>query len=335
MVIDSFSPREPVGRMHGCSAFTLIELLVVIMVIAIMIALILPSVISARESARRVGCQNNLKQIGLALASYESSFNILPPAYESRIEDFVLELGNGWAWSASILSYLDQVPLYSSINFSQSSAGASSRTIRRTRLTAFLCPSSQSRDVTLVSWETSEVLMHDIAPSNYIASAGSRSKYVSPVSRFEGRFTRNSLEDGLMYRNSAIKLSSVSDGLSHTFLVGERSSFHAPAIWYATLSGASCAVCTSPDHNRQECVGTNITVLGHSGPYFQNGIFSWTDRPNNVNAGADGYSSMHYQGSYFLFADGTVRFLKNSIDAKIYNALGTRQSGEVLNESQF
>src|SRR6516162_2572149 len=115
--------------------FTLIELLVVIAIIAVLIALLLPAVQAAREAARRAQCTNNLKQIGVALHNYISAVGVFPPGYVSRIDPTVIDacnqdaenqhgvdLGPGWAWGSMILPYLEQQPLFSSINFNLSVA---------------------------------------------------------------------------------------------------------------------------------------------------------------------------------------------------------------------
>lgn len=330
----SFNPRLISNDRYR--AFTLIELLVVIMIIGLLVALLLPAVQAARESARRTTCQNNSKQIGLALANYESANRVLPSAYSTRIEDFFLDLGQCWAWGSSILGHMDQMPLFDSINFNRTAATPMARTTRQLRLSVFLCPSSPADDVVLIGWETSDVVLKDIAPSHYVAAAGSRHPGDSPTSRFGDRFTRSSVEDGLMFRNSSIAFSGVTDGLSNTFLVGERTARHSPATWMSSLSHLSSAVCTATSHPRQECVTPNILVLGHSGPkHTKSGDPARADRPNNPQARADGFSSSHAGGSQFLFGDGTVRFVKETIDPRVYTSLGTRNGGETISADSF
>src|SRR5450755_3744538 len=103
---------------HSRRGFTLIELLVVIAIIAVLIALLLPAVQAAREAARRAQCVNNLKQIGLALHNYEGAQKVLPPGYVSTFDASGTDLGPGWGWAAMILPQLEQVVLYSAVNFS-------------------------------------------------------------------------------------------------------------------------------------------------------------------------------------------------------------------------
>ena len=130
--------------------FTLIELLVVIAIIAVLIALLLPAVQSAREAARRIQCTNNLKQIGLAFANYESSNQLYPPGGMTLVSGFAGATwgneasNNGVSWVALILPYLEQNPVYSSINFSLSVNTNFVQTFATawyTRLSVMSCPS--------------------------------------------------------------------------------------------------------------------------------------------------------------------------------------------------
>src|SRR5689334_6714400 len=138
---------------HESSAFTLIELLVVIAIIGVLTALLLPAVQSAREAARRAQCTNNLKQIGLALQNYEEANGTFPPGYVSSVDMTILnacdmdqenqhcvDLGTGWAWGSMILPYLEQTPVYNSINFNLSVAYKENDTVSLTALSVYLCP---------------------------------------------------------------------------------------------------------------------------------------------------------------------------------------------------
>ena len=138
----SMQPSRATRPARQPSGFTLIELLVVIAIIAVLIALLLPAVQSAREAARRVQCVNNLKQIGLALHNYEQAIGVFPPGYVSAVDPTItrrlrpgrrelrigVDLGPGWAWGSMILPYMEQQPLYNSINFNLSVAYAANDT---------------------------------------------------------------------------------------------------------------------------------------------------------------------------------------------------------------
>ncbi|HVJ68323.1 MAG TPA: DUF1559 domain-containing protein, partial [Caulifigura sp.] len=140
--------HDPQGRR---SAFTLIELLVVIAIIAILIALLLPAVQQAREAARRSQCQNNLKQIGLALHNYESTYRLFPIG--SRGGTIYNQTGtkNGTNWRVSVLPFLDQAPLFNQLNFvsgsfssnpTEATSYVGNEALRGFVMTAYRCPST-------------------------------------------------------------------------------------------------------------------------------------------------------------------------------------------------
>src|SRR4051812_40301356 len=104
--------------MRSRTAFTLVELLVVVAIIAVLIALLLAAVQRTRESANRTECANNLKQLGVALHAFSQVQGTLPPGYESFIAADGSDLGPGWGWGAFLLPYLEQSPLYDSIELS-------------------------------------------------------------------------------------------------------------------------------------------------------------------------------------------------------------------------
>ncbi len=148
--------------------FTLIELLVVIAIIAVLIALLLPAVQAAREAARRLQCTNNLKQIGLAIANYESAIGCIVPGYISLCasgncasaaaatmpsqfavpgynpDPLTLDSGPGWGWLAMLLPYAEQAPLYAAMNVNLPTWVAANGTVVTTQISVFLCPSANN-----------------------------------------------------------------------------------------------------------------------------------------------------------------------------------------------
>ncbi len=294
--------------------FTLIELLVVIAVIAILIGLLLPAVQAAREAARRSQCVNNLKQVGLMLANYESSHGVLAPGYVSNYTADGTDTGPGWGWAALSLPFLDVSPLYNSINFSLAVEHPAQSTARGASLYVYLCPSDRvdpswpamKRDP---SGTPTEVICQ-VPPSNYVGMFG----VTEPGTNGEGLF----------FRNSAVALRDITDGTSQTIAVGERSHRLGEATW----AGAVTDAILYPPPGDRDGIGRPRTehasgmVLGHAGERKGPG-----DPTSDVNQ----FYSVHAgRGVNFLFADGHVTFLKATMNYKTYLALATRAGGEVV-----
>jgi prepilin-type N-terminal cleavage/methylation domain-containing protein len=306
------------------SGFTLIEVLVVITIVCLVIALLLPAVQAAREAARRVQCANNLKQIGLALHHYYSSIDALPPAYVSAVPPGVQnypELGPGWGWAAMILAQLEQRPVFDGINFQIPITNAASATSRRTVLSVFLCPSSTPNGPTRVTSDEDQkiVLVDDMAAGQYVASAGQGEVEELPGSN-----------NGLLFRNSLIAFRDVTDGLSQTLLVGERSRNLADATWVGAI--ASGRVCTNPRWPVRDCATSNVMVMSNTGPWPDE---PWVNVPNHKDSKADDYWSLHPGGCNFVLGDGSIRFIKESVNPTVFSALASRAGGEVVGGDQF
>jgi prepilin-type N-terminal cleavage/methylation domain-containing protein/prepilin-type processing-associated H-X9-DG protein len=299
-------------RRDRARAFTLIELLVVIAIIALLIALLLPAVQAAREAARRAQCVNNLKQLGLALATYEQSQKTLPPGYVSNFDASGNDTGPGWGWAVMALPQMEQVTLYSAVNFNLAIETPANLTVRLTNLAVFLCPS----DVVKSPWNADSrdpsgnpiALLCQLAPANYVGVYGSSDPGVDG--------------DGVFYRDSAVRFADVTDGTSNTFAVGERSFALGEATWVGSVTGAVLY----PDNNdgigypRPEA-GAGM-VLGQTGEKHGPG-----DPASDVNQ----FYSLHAGGGVnFLFLDGHVAFMKKSINYNTYRALSTRAGGEVI-----
>lgn len=271
------------------SAFTLIELLVVIAIIAVLMGLLLPAVQKVRESAARTKCFNNLKQIGLALHTYHDSNDHFPPGYVSGVNSLGEETGPGWGWSAFILSDIEQAQVYEQIDFDQS-IGHANNTIRATHIPIFQCPSDDA-----IGTFTPENGTFTVAHSNYV-----------------GVFGSNELEDdpgdgnGMLFRNSKVRITKVRDGASNTFLIGERSVNLAKATWTGAVPGideSAALVLGSADHT-----------------------------PNHPAAHEEDFWSRHANGTNFVFADGSVHFISQHINANTFAALATRASNDLVGE---
>ncbi len=293
-------------------AFTLIELLVVIAIIGVLIGLLLPAVQAAREAARRAQCVNNLKQLGLALNNYESTYQTLPSGYVSGFDATGTDTGPGWGWTAMMLPQIEQASTYSALNFTVGIEVAANQTARLVTINSLLCPSDHvqptwpavNRDP--ASGAPTSVICQ-VAPSNYVGMSG-----VSEPGP-EG--------EGLFFRNSAVAFRDITDGLSQTLAIGERAHVLGVATWTGAVTGALLYDDT-PDIIGTTDVETSAgMVLGHSGEGVGPG--SNRSEPNQ-------FYSLHFgRGVNFLFADGHVMYLKYTMNYNTYVALSTRNGGEV------
>ena len=323
------SYREP--------AFTLVELLAVIAIIAVLIALLLPAVQAAREGARRIHCQNNLKQIGLALHGYHDAWLSFPPAYlTQRVTG--IELGPGWGWGTLILPYLEEKALYDSANFAFSygdpditdSAGLIglyvNATARRVGISVFLCPSGGGGEGPLNLGPGSGSV--DGTAGQYIASAGWLDSSLVPI---QGT--------GVLYPNSRVSMADIGDGTSGTLMVSERSRNLADATWSGVFGSRSVPgpLFTKQGWPVQSCVGMMFLLMGRSGPSSDivSGRIPGGNTPNAPGAGADGFASLHPGGCQFLLSDGSVRFIKETVATPVFQALATRAGGEILGSDQY
>jgi prepilin-type N-terminal cleavage/methylation domain-containing protein/prepilin-type processing-associated H-X9-DG protein len=304
-------------------AFTLIELLVVIAIISVLIGLLLPAVQSAREASRRIQCANNLKQLGLAMQNYHVARDTFPPGYVSNTLNNQVdgqETGPGWGWGTMILNELEQRPLYNAVNFSIPITDPGSLTVRTTSLSVFLCPSNAFGSGPVILKDGSgHVVVNDLSAGQYIASAGQLE-----VEEFAAQ------NNGVFYRNSRIAIRDITDGSSTTLMAGERSRNVADATWVGAVPFAQA--CNNPSWKYQDCETTNVLILAHTGPSPDE---NWVDLPNNKLAGVDDYWSLHPGGCNFLFCDGSVRFVKETVNPNVFSFLATRAGGEVVSADAF
>lgn len=291
-------------------AFTLVELLVVIAIVGLLIALLLPAVQSAREAARRAQCLNNLKQLGIAIAAYESAERLLPPGFG----------GNGYSLHARILPYLEQSSSAHGLNFGLWDSDPANITIARQAIAAFLCPSDHG-------------ISRGPGWNNYAGNNGSGQLGFGDNGAFAGR----------------VALSEVSDGTSTTasmaeFLVGpldqtdgRASAFEAPEMLRPTDYERFAQACRAIDPAR----GT-VSVPDRGAGWIRGShastLYNHMLEPNGRSCtngvllpwGAWSASSRHPGGVNVLYLDGRVSFQRSSVPLATWRALGSRNGGEVI-----
>ncbi|HET6422519.1 MAG TPA: DUF1559 domain-containing protein [Planctomycetaceae bacterium] len=295
-------------RSSRSRGFTLIELLVVIAIIAILIALLLPAVQQAREAARRTQCRNHLKQLGLALHNYHDNFNGLP-AGEYR-QSTTADKGN-WTWSAMILPYMDQAPLYNqlqvgTLRVDQALQNTTTRVLLQTPLPAFRCPSDVApmlnTDAQRLIQEANSTTTYPIATSNYVGvnSTGTpRPNFNAAISGANGP---NANANGTFYRNSRVNFRDILDGTSNTFVIGERS--------WVTPFGATIVPSAGIVFAVQDGGGAvNGGIAAALGTGFRK-----LNCKDNIGECRRAFTSNHTGGAHFLFHDGTVKFISENIE---------------------
>jgi prepilin-type N-terminal cleavage/methylation domain-containing protein/prepilin-type processing-associated H-X9-DG protein len=284
--------------------FTLIELLVVITIIAILIALLLPAVQAAREAARRAQCSNNLKQIGLALHLYHGTYGRLPSGWIGyNTAGKPNPLGEtGWGWAACVLPFIEQENLsVNMIHFDKSLTAPENEVARKMPLAVFRCPSDiGEKTFTWTPDEGDASATPELATANYVGVFGDEDVHKCGETPDGKQCTSN----GVFSHNSAIRFADVSDGLSNTFFVGERTSLLGYSTWTGAPAGDECA--------------PGLVVGSASYP------------PNSDENDIHNFSSRHPSGTNFLMGDGSVHQISQYIDQTTYHALCTRAGGEAI-----
>ena len=324
---------------HG---FTLVELLVVIAIIGVLVALLLPAIQAARESARRMSCESNLKNVALASLNFESAHKTLPPG------STINKVGgrNGFSWHVNLLSFLENETLRAEIQrqveaFRKTDAAREPQNIydlqnvNENQVSPYICPSDD------------EVVDNrngiNLASASYAGIAGSAASRGASEG-FAG--DNNGLcgvvnFDGLFFPGSRVALKQIQDGLSNTFLAGERwyqlRAWTAGAFWQVSVlpqppQGPSEGYCMSGLKNIDATIPINANL--ESVGYYKG--HEADDRPGEVSADKMTlvynnlpFGSFHPGGANFSAADGSVSFVAEEIDPQVYAALASKDGGEI------
>jgi prepilin-type N-terminal cleavage/methylation domain-containing protein len=297
---------------HRRLGFTLIELLVVIAIIAILIALLVPAVQKVRAAAARTQCTNNLKQLALGVHSYHDTFKRIPPngttINYSWGADSTVPGAQTWTWIARILPFIEQGPLATNYNIPDGTLGNAQAGLS-TIIPVLLCPAVNEKSLVATDWANISGVAMSI--TNYKGVCGSNWDWGSFTVADAVSGSTNGLDqgNGVFYRSDGARvltLLGITDGTSNTFMIGESNHLtdqHCGGWAYPNYVTATCAI----PLNYQD-IGNNYS--------------DWGNRYS--------FHSFHDQGANFAVADGTVRFIQNSINITIYRALATINGQEAV-----
>jgi prepilin-type N-terminal cleavage/methylation domain-containing protein/prepilin-type processing-associated H-X9-DG protein len=330
--------------------FTLIELLVVIAIIAILIGLLLPAVQKVREAAARMSCQNNLKQIGLASHNYATTFGFLPPGAGPTPSNNPAANSRA-SVQAVILGYLEQANIYNLFDFTQDvNSSATNANARLQQVPVYLCPS-----------DPSAATQGNAGRSNYFGNMGAQAYSAAAQTSPLGGCFYFIPRKGAQYDPKGFKLLEITDGTSNTALFSEirrgnntAGTYQPQDVRLVPFAG-SAGASSSPDDlvPPASCSQTSGSAVRYAGlQYYRDllatSLYTHTRVPNdpggdcldtNLRLGDTGTlfaghitaRSYHTGGVNVCLADGSVRFVTNSISLAVWQAVGTRAGGEVAN----
>ena len=301
--------------LHG---FTLVELLVVITIIGILIALLLPAVQAAREAARRMRCSNNLKQIGLALHNYHNTYECFPAGWLTYNNEV-------WSWPARILPFVENDNVHQlidyEIGFMRPPNLLPGGGVIREIIPTFICPSAPP-DGNIVTCCAGNGQSHDddAGEMNYCAIT---SQFVVPRGRAGGTQTTEDKATGVIYVDSVTAIRDIKDGTSQTLMVCEGDANQDDPYKAFLIANYGSSYCYQGD-----------CIIG----------YPWVTGPMATTAygiNADdiyepsGVYSHHPGGANFLFCDGHISFLSETIKQETLDALTTRNWGEIIDGTEY
>lgn len=315
--------------MRTRNGFTLVELLVVIAIIGILIAMLLPAVQAAREAARRMTCSNHLKQIGLACLNYESIYQCMPVSTD--LSSWGEVDGTGASWLITILPFVEQQSLYDSlvlegtVHDGNGLKDARNFEVIKTSIEAYCCPSDNAYgETTDQAYLFSGV---DMALCNYSGVIGphgiwdgSWSIWQGAPSCFDGGdYNSGNRCWGTFFRYSIVdpvRLSSFTDGTSNTIIVGEQYAFEVSSDWTYGNAWAYSNDCWKSTYAPLNWIPPDAATMNNPFDHM-------------------GFRSKHPGGAHFCWGDGHVSLFSETIDMEIYQALSTRNQGEVVRYEDY
>jgi prepilin-type N-terminal cleavage/methylation domain-containing protein/prepilin-type processing-associated H-X9-DG protein len=296
-------PRRP--------AFTLIELMFVIAIIGILVSLLLPAIQSSREQARRTQCANNLSQLGIALASYESTHLVLPPGVVDPSRP-ILNLVHGYhhGWAVQILPFLEQGNVYRRFRLEHGVYEPTNFTARNALIATFRCPSD--------------------GVSGPMSYAGCHHDVEAPI---------DADNHGVLFLNSHVRDDDITDGRAYTILLGELRQ-GGPTLGWASGTRSSL-------RNTGSRLNAADPLVRAPGPRVPNPVYPEDQvdiaetLEDLVESGAlpvdrvGGFSSHHPGAANFLFCDGSIRLIRQQIDVQVYGCLGHRADGGLISTDAY
>ncbi len=290
------------ARTSRVRGFTLVELLVVIAIIGILIALLLPAVQAAREAARRSQCANNLKQIGLALQNYHDTFKIFPPGslYDSRSTSNGGDRFSGWVL---IMPFMEADTIHELFDFKYGYDDSQNNAAKVVPVDGYFCPSKPR----------AEKASSSVAYGDYAFSAGTGSCNSATQYYWKGMFNQNSV----------CRFRDITDGTSNTIAAGEKRTVQSTSLtspqyrwgWHSTRN-----MCFPM--NRDVEADASYTFYLNTGSTVAGTSAAWNDYWAN-------FGSDHPGGAHFVAADGSVKFLAETIEFTLYQNLGDKGDKQV------
>jgi prepilin-type N-terminal cleavage/methylation domain-containing protein/prepilin-type processing-associated H-X9-DG protein len=274
---------------HTCGGFTIIELLVSLAVLSVLAALILPALGAAREAARRMDCTSRLRQIGIALHQYHELHGGLPPGWQPEPSD-----ESAFAWSVALLPLLEQGHVDDLICRHERISSPVHARVRKQSLPIFLCPSDVGAETFSLYPDDAGAITPAAGPLIELPSAN----YVAVFGTLEADDVPGWQGDGAFLERRSVRFADLSRGLSNTLLVGERTFRKVPSTWLGFDYRGEDAECR---------------IVGNA-----------DQGPNRDDADECEFDSRHSGSTNFLWGDGHVQSIADSVDATLYRGWARR-----------